>query len=231
MMFERDRTAPSAALPMVLFLAACGAEQRPDQSARAGSSAAVETAAVTVPADAAVRLEVLSTGNEVRYRVREQLVGLDLPNDAVGRTNAITGGISLDESGQVIASESEFVIQVGGLTSDKERRDGYLRRRTLATDSNPTVVLRPTSLRGLRLPLPTTGRRTFDLVGDLTIKGVTRPTTWRVNATFAGDTVSGTTATAFTFSDFQLEQPRVRVVLSVADSIGLEYDFRLLKRP
>lgn len=229
-MARRNRTTKSITIALVFLIAACAPDGPGERTATRRVQPAAETA--TAPAsDAAVRVEVLPSGNEVRYRVREQLVGLDLPNDAVGRTNAISGGMSLDESGKVITSESEFVIQVAGLTSDKDRRDGYLRRRTLVTDSNPTVVLRPTSIRGLTLPLPAAGTRTFDLVGDLTIKGVTRPTTWRVNATFAGDTVSGTTATAFTFSDFQLEQPKVRIVLSVADTIALEYDFRLLKQP
>lgn len=229
-MFDGNRMTLCLTLPLGLLVAACGPERSREPATNGTAQASIETASADSP-DAAVRLDVLPAGNEVRYRVREQLVGLDLPNDAVGRTNAVTGGISLDQSGTVIASESEFVIQVAGLTSDKERRDGYLRRRTLVTDSNPTVMLRPTALRGLTLPLPTAGTRAFDLVGDLTIKGVTRPTTWRVNATFAGDTVSGTASTAFTFSHFQLEQPKVRVVLSVADTIGLEYDFRLLKRP
>ena len=43
--------------------------------------------------------------------------------------------------------------------------------------------------------------------------------------------VVGTAATAFTFKDFGLEQPRVPVVLSVADTIRLEYDFRLMPDP
>jgi polyisoprenoid-binding protein YceI len=229
-MFDGNRMTLCLTLPLALLVAACGSERSREPATNGTAQASIETASAFSP-DAEVRLDVLPAGNEVRYRVREQLVGLDLPNDAVGRTNAVTGGISLDQSGTVIASESEFVIQVADLTSDKERRDGYLRRRTLVTDSNPTVVLRPIALRGLTLPLPAAGTRTFDLVGDLTIKGVIRPTTWRVNATFAGDTVSGTASTAFTFSDFLLDQPKVRVVLSVADTIGLEYDFRLLKRP
>ncbi len=226
MTFDSTRTL-STTLSLAFVLASCGADRPVEHPVQTEGPATVESGTFDIPSSAAVRLEVLPTGNEVRYRVREQLVGLDLPNDAIGRTNAVTGGISLDESGKVIAAESEFVIEVGGLTSDKERRDGFLRRRTLAADSNPTVVLRPTELRGLTLPLPTAGTKTFDLIGNLTIRGVTRPTTWRVDATFAGDTVSGTTATAFTFADFQLEQPKVRVVLSVADTIRLEYDFRL----
>jgi hypothetical protein len=31
------------------------------------------------------------------------------------------------------------------------------------------------------------------------------------------------------FGDFQMEKPRVRSVLSVADTIALEYDFNLVR--
>jgi hypothetical protein len=46
-------------------------------------------------------------------------------------------------------------------------------------------------------------------------------------ADFASATVTGTASTAFTFEDFQITKPRVAVVLSFADTIRLEYDFRL----
>lgn len=216
-----------AFLPALLLLAGCSGEAPSARMATDTASVGTESGVADRAAEAAVRLEVLPAGNEVRYLVREQLAGFDLPNDAVGRTSTVAGGISLDESGRVIPGESEFVIQIGGLTSDKERRDGYVRRRILVADSNPTVVLRPTALRGVTLPLPTTGTKSLELLGNLTVKGVTHPTTWRVQATFAGDTVSGRAATAFTFADFELAQPRVPVVLSVADTIRLEYDFRM----
>ena len=229
MKFETTRTT-FFILSLALLPGACSREEISPRATADTASAATQTAAAEGAAEAAVRLDVLPAGNEVRYLVREQLAGFDLPNDAVGRTGAVSGGIALDASGRVIPGESEFVIQIGGLTSDKERRDGYVRRRILVADSNPTVVLKPTALRGVTLPLPGAGTRSLELVGDLTVKGVTRPTTWRVQATFAGDTVSGTAATAFTFSDFELAQPRVPVVLSVADTIRLEYDFRMAAR-
>lgn len=36
--------------------------------------------------------------------------------------------------------------------------------------------------------------------------------------------------TAFTFADFDIDQPRVPIVLSVADTIKLEYDFTLIPK-
>ena len=185
---------------------------------------------VALAATDGVQLVVAPDGNEVRYRIREQLVGLDLPNDAIGATSQVTGGIAFDASGKLVPASSKFVVDVSGLKSDKDRRDNYVRNRILATEQHPTVELAPTAITGLTGALPKTGTKKFQLVGNLTVKGVTKPTTWDVDATFNGDRVTGNAATTFTFADFGLQQPRVPVVLSVADSIKLEYTFTLVPK-
>lgn len=190
----------------------------------------VAIVAQSAPATGTVRLEVGATGNEARYRVREQLAGLDFPNDAVGATSAIAGGITLDDGGRVVADRSVITVDLRGLTSDKERRDGYLQRRTLQTGEHPTAVLRVTGFDGLVTPLPTSGTLTFRLTGDLTIRGTTRPTTWAVTAAADGEHYTGTATTTFTFADFGLAKPRVAAVLSVNDEITLEYDFHFVRR-
>lgn len=167
------------------------------------------------------------TGNEARYRVREQLAGFDFPNDAVGKTTAVTGAINFDENGAIVPAGSQINIGVAGLTSDKDRRDGFVRRRLLETDSFPTVTLALTSASGVKLPMAEGDSTHFTLNGNLTVKRETRPTTWQVSAIRSGEVVTGTATTAFTFADFNMEKPRVRSVLSVADTIKLEYDFRL----
>jgi hypothetical protein len=177
--------------------------------------------------EAAVVLYVARQGNQARYRVREQLVGYDLPNDAVGSTSAITGSIALDAEGRVIPPRSRIVVDVTGLRSDFERRDGYVQNRLLFTEQNPTVELQPRAIRGLPRPLPTSGTHPFEMLADLTVQGNTRPTTWRGEARFGEGRVSGSSATVFTFDDFGLTQPRVPILVSVADSIRLEYDFNL----
>jgi polyisoprenoid-binding protein YceI len=173
-------------------------------------------------------LVLAADGNEARYRVREQLANLDFPNDAVGVTSAVTGQLVLDAEGRVVPAASTFVIDVTTLKSDKERRDGYLQRRTLETEQYPTVTLAPTALRGLPWPLPASGAFSFELEGDLTIKSVTRSVRWQVNATAEDGGFSGTAATSFPFEAFELTQPKVSIVLSVENEIKLEYDFRLV---
>jgi polyisoprenoid-binding protein YceI len=178
---------------------------------------------------APIRFVIAPTGNEARYRVREQLVGVDLPNDAIGKTGAITGSILAYPDGRIVKDSSRIVIDVRTLTSDKSRRDGFIKGRTLETDKYPTVELVPTAIRGFNGVLPASGTATFELLGDLTVHGVTRPTVWQVTARAEGQNVAGTATTAFTFKDIQLDQPRVPVVLSVADTIKLEYDFRFAR--
>lgn len=178
--------------------------------------------------DGATTYTVAPTGNEVRYRVREQLAGIDFPNDAIGKTSRITGHIVIDDNGAVVPDASRFVVEAASITSDRDRRDNYIRRRTLTVDQHPTIVLVPTELRGLTIP-GGAGRDTFQIIADLTVRGVTRPTTWNATAQFQSGRVTGSAVTRFTFPDFQMEKPRVRSVLSVADTIALEYDFTLVR--
>ena len=188
-----------------------------------------KNAAAAKPA-APIRFVIAPAGNEARYRVREQLMGANLPNDAVGVTKTVTGTILAYADGRIVKDSSKIVIHLDSLKSDKDRRDGFLRRRTLETEKFPTVELIPTEIRGFNGNLPASGTATFQLVGDLVLKGVPHPTVWNVTARAEGKDVVGSAATAFTFKDVGLDQPRVPVVLSVADTIKLEYDFRIVRQ-
>lgn len=181
------------------------------------------------PATAQTHWTVAPEGNEARYLVREQLAGFEFPNDAVGVTSAITGGITIGADGAVTVEGSRIEIELASLKSDQDRRDNYLRRNTLETETYPRAVFVPTAIRGLSLPANGSGEATFELVGDLTVKEVTRPVTWTVTAQYGEGTISGKAATQFTFDDMGLTKPRLARLLSVADEIRLEYDFRLVQ--
>lgn len=214
-----------------LVLLGCGGSD-PDarMEADATNAPAMVESMASLPAEAATVLAFEDGESAARYRVREQLVNVDLPNDAVGTTTRVSGRIVLGRAGDVLPEASSILVDVSALESDRDRRDGYVRGRLLRADEYPTVQLKPTAVRGLPSPLPTSGTHTFELVGDLTVLDVTRPTTWHVSASFEGSDVKGTAVTRFTFDDFALSQPRVPVVLSVADTIALEIDFSLVAR-
>jgi polyisoprenoid-binding protein YceI len=174
-----------------------------------------------------VRYDVVPEGSEVRYRVREQLVGLSFPNDAVGATSAVEGAVVFDAQGRLVPGDSRFTVDLRTLRSDEARRDNYLRRNTLETERHPTVTFTPAEARGLPVPLPASGSVPFELLGDLTVKEVTRRLSWSASASFEGPRVVVRARTAFRFGDFGLRIPRVSVVLSVDDDIKLEADLVL----
>lgn len=199
-------------------------------SSTPNTAASAQTASSTAAQSAALRLVLAPDGNAARYRVRERLANHDFPNDAVGETKSLTGAISFDKAGKVIRDASKFTLDASTFVSDQNRRDGFVRGRLLESDTYPTISLVPTEVSGVTLPLPKSGTAPVEMKGDLTIRGVTRPTVWKGTAAFKDGQVLGSAATSFTFTDVQLEQPRLPFILSVADTIKLELDFKLVEQ-
>lgn len=168
----------------------------------------------------------LGEGTIARYRVEEELANTGF-FVAVGETQDVAGSIAFDAGGGVLADESRIAVQAATLRTDSGRRDGYVRNRTLQTDTYPEVVFVPTSIDGLPDSIAdASGPVGFTITGDLTVKDQTREVTWEATAEFAGDgTASGMAGVEFTFDDFGMSKPSVAIVLSVDDTIRLELDF------
>ena len=166
-----------------------------------------------------------------RYRVQEQLVGINFPSDAVGTTTAITGTLVINPDGSV-ASQSKLTVDLRTLTSDQEMRDNYVRSRTLETDKFPFLEFVPTRVEGLASPLSSPFQAQavgFQLIGNMTVHGVTRPASWSVIATLRGATVAGRATATVHFSDLSLTKPSVPLLLSLDDKIQLEIEFRCIR--
>ena len=168
----------------------------------------------------------LTAGSKARYRVREQLAGISFPSDAVGTTEAVTGTIVVKPDGTIDAAQSKITVDLKTLSSDQQMRDGYVQNRTLETEKYPTLEFVPKRAVGLSGPLPASGQAGFQLVGDMTLHGVTAEATWNVVATFANDAVAGRATTTLTFDMFKLTKPSLARIVSVDDKIELEIEFR-----
>lgn len=183
-----------------------------------------QTLAATVAPNtsAGVTYNLLKDQSEVSYKVREQLANISLPNDAIGKTNQVTGKVVLKADGTIDSTASIFVVQAASIQSDHSQRDNYMRRNILQTDTYPTVTFVPKELKGLPEPLPSSGLVEFQVTGDLTIRDVTKSVTWDVTGTIQGDQATGVATTSFPFAEFNLPQPSVPIVLSIVDKITLQ---------
>jgi polyisoprenoid-binding protein YceI len=181
-------------------------------------------AAAQSPAPGSIRLE-LTAGSKASYHVREQLARLNFPNDAVGETAAVTGSVTLRPDGS-FSPDSAITVDLRTLKSDADRRDVFLRENTLHTDRFPLARFVPRRQQGLTAPLPAAGSVKFQLVGDMTMHGVTSELTWNVAATLAAGSASGRATTRFPFKTFGLTIPKVFGLISVEDDIRLQIDFK-----
>ncbi len=64
----------------------------------------------------------------------------------------------------------------------------------------------------------------FTLAGDLTVRDVTRPVSWAVEALLEGNALSGRATTGVKMSDFGIQPPNLRI-LRAEDEVALELAF------
>ena len=176
----------------------------------------------------ATRLEV-TAGSKAEYRVREQLARFNLPNDAVGATESVTGAIVVNADGS-FGPGSKLTVDMRTLKTDEPKRDGFVRANTLETERFPNAEFVPRRHKGMPVPLPASGNATFQLIGDMTLHGVTTEQVWDVAATFAGDAVTAKATARFNFAKYKITVPRVFGLLSVDDDIRLELNVRMSRK-
>jgi polyisoprenoid-binding protein YceI len=206
-------TATSAAVPTAIA--------RPTQAA----SATLASQPATSSGTGTTRLVIDPSVSQARYHAREQLVGKTLPSEAVGTSKSVSGSLVLSSDGTVQADQSKISVDLSKLQSDESRRDNFVKSDTLQTTRFPMATFVPRGVEGLPSPLPTSGEATFQLAGDLTVHGVTKPVTWQVTAQFADDSITGNATTNVKITDFGMTPPRAGPVLSIEDALTLELAF------
>jgi polyisoprenoid-binding protein YceI len=173
--------------------------------------------------NAAAGTWTIGTGSKAVVSVREQLVGVSLPNDAVLTATGGAGAFTLKADG-TFSPESKISFDLTTLSSDSRDRDNFIKNDTLQTRQFPKAELVPTKTSDLALPLPASGTFTFKLTGNLTIRGKTNEVTFDVVARRSGAqlTATATLAPAIKFGDFGMSPPTSSFrVVSIVDEIRL----------
>ncbi len=206
-----------------LMVAACGG------SATVSVASATPTATPTDSATAAAASGAAWTvtdKSKATIRVREQLVGVSLPSDAVLTASGAKGSFTLNADG-TFASGSKITFDLTTLASDERDRDNFIKNDTLQVRQFPTAEFVLTKTSGLTVPLATSGTFTFTLTGNMTIKGKTKEVTFDVTAKRDGSdlTATATANPSWKFGDFGMTAPSVPFrVLSVTDEIRAAID-------
>jgi polyisoprenoid-binding protein YceI len=229
-----QRIAMSLATASLLLAACGGAAVAPSATPAPTAVAATATPTPTATAaTSATSVTTVTTGtwtisdtSKATVRVREQLVGVNLPSDAVLVATGATGTFVLKDDG-TFSSDSKITFDLTTLASDQRDRDNFVKMDTLQTRQFPKAEFVPTKTSGLTLPMPTSGEFTFKLTGQITIHGKTKEVTFDVVATRNGNdlTATATAAPTWKFGDFGMSAPSVPFrVVSVVDEIRVVVD-------
>ena len=155
----------------------------------------------------------------VGYRVKEQLAFLNSPNEAVGRTTAVTG--TMEVAGDTV-EKVRIEADLTQLRSDEDRRDNAIRQRGLESERFPTATLElaePIKLAAT----PTEGEDVRGQgTGRLTVHGVTREVDLDLQGRWTGETIQVAGQLPVKMRDFQIEPPRFGPVVSIEDSATIE---------
>ena len=172
----------------------------------------------------------VAEGSEAGYRVREKLAALPATSDAVGRTNVVTGALTVTSTGsQVVADGVNVEVDVSTLESDEDRRDNRIRTSGLETDRFPTATF--VSTAPVTLPAGTDAGQPVqaEVTGNLTIHGVTKLVTIPLEVQLNGDQGQVVGSLKFPFSDFGMTPPSVGGFVSVENDATLEFKLLLAR--
>lgn len=165
-----------------------------------------------------------ATGTFAGFRIEEELVSIGSAT-AVGRTGDLSGSMTIDGTTVTAAT---FEIDLSTITTDDSRRDKKV-QEALETDQYPTATFTLTEPIELGDDAGSGAPVTVNATGKLTVHGVTQDATFALDAQLVDGTVVVVGTTTVTFSDFGVEVPSSRIVVSVSETGTLELQLLLVR--
>ena len=190
------------------------------------ATTAAEAADIAPNADNASPLifEIVPAESQARFIINEVLNGA--PKTVVGTTSQVAGQLAVDPANPTAARVGTIQVNARDLTTDNEFRNRAIKNRILETDAYELVTFVPTAINGLPEQVTLGEEMTFQIVGDLTIRNVTRPVTFDVTLVPVNDTrLEGKATTTLAYADFEIVIPAARAVSAVEDTVTLQLDF------
>ena len=201
-------------------------------AAPSATAAAATQAATSAPASASTGTSAgsiagtwtVGSGSVAGYRVREKLAGLPAQSDAVGRTEAVTGQVTIAASGGAHSvTAATLQVDLSTLASDDGRRDRRLRELGIETNRFPTTTFTLTEPVAVPADALTGATVELTLTGDLDLHGVTKSVSIPSQARMAGEQIEVLGSLTFPFSDFDIEPPNIAGFVTVEDEGTLEF--------
>ena len=217
------------ALFVVAYFALFSRDSPPEFSLQTKGS--TENSAAAPPAGDPAGTWTVAEGSQAGYRVREKLANLPAPSDAVGRTTAVTGQVTIvDEGGSYSARDARFTVDVSQLKSDQDKRDNRIRTMGLETGKYPQATFAAAGPIAIPKAAVNGQAVTVSAEGDMTLHGMTKRITIPLQVQRSGTEIRIVGNYDFSWDDFGMTAPSVPPFVSVTGNPKLEFDLKLSKQ-
>lgn len=214
-------TAPTAAATLGVA-APAPSSAAPAATARAatGTTSGTATGAAT---SGGTRYAITAANSKATYKVNETFINQgNRLNTAQGTTGDVTGDITINKQNPSLSTIGTIKVDISKLASDSGQRDNQIRNRWLESTKYPTATFVPKRLEGLPTTPYTEGQElTFKIIGDLTIRTVTKEVTFDATGKIVGDLFTGTSTTKFNMTDFGFDPPDIAGIVKAENGVEL----------
>lgn len=216
-------TVPSAAPVASATVTTSATGTIPATGGATPSRAAPTASRASATATSATRYAIVPGKSTATYRVSETFFNQgNRINVAEGTTGAVNGEITIDKAKPSASRIGTITVDISKLESDSEQRDDQIRARWLESTKYPTATFVPKRLEGLPdMPYTEGQELTFKIIGDLTIRTVTKEVTFDAKGKIVGDLFTGTATTKFNMTDFGFDPPSILGILKAENGVEL----------
>lgn len=211
---------------ILLATVGCGLLQEPEEASEPIEAVPLsETAGETsLGAEGLTVFQISQSDSEVRFELDEDLRGNRIT--VVGTTDQIAGEIALDLNNLAAAQVGVIQINARTLATDNNMRNRAISNEILDTGAYEYITFTPTAINGLPDTVSVGDTISFTIEGDLTIRDVTSPAVFTVEATLVSETqISGSATAVVTRETYGLTIPSVPSVANVEEAVELTIDF------
>ncbi len=199
---------------------------RPASTATHKAAGIATVVGTPVPTTGLTKYSLVGGDSSASYSVHEDLIfGGVGSHTAVGTSHNVSGSFYLGLAGnRPSLTRVDVTVDLTTLQSDSSLRDGHV-QDYLETSQFPSAQFVSTNIKGLPATYTPGQTISFQIVGNLTIRGVTNQETFAASGKVTGNTVTATATTTIFMSDFGITPPDLANIAIVDNKVTLSINF------
>ncbi len=173
-----------------------------------------------------VVFNIVPDESEVRFEIDDVLNGQ--AETVVGRTNQVAGQITVNFDDPAQTQLGTIVVNVRTLATDIELRNSVIRGQILLSAQGEFEFgqFEPTLITGLPEQVTMGEPLTFQITGNLVLRGISNEVTFDATVTPVSETrLEGTASTVVQREQYGMEIPSIPFVANVEEEVELYIDF------